>query len=54
MADHATVVDSRLGDGHVLLFSSDPIYRAETIGTYPLVFNAILNFDHMDLGRNDK
>ena len=54
MAEHATVVDARLGQGHVLLFSSDPIYRAETIGTYPLVFNAILNFDHLDTGRNDK
>ncbi|HEV7164265.1 MAG TPA: M14 family zinc carboxypeptidase [Gammaproteobacteria bacterium] len=51
MAERATVVDSRLGQGHVLLFSSDPIYRAETIGTYPLVFNAILNFDYLDLGR---
>jgi hypothetical protein len=37
----------------VLLFASDPIYRGETIGTYPLVFNAILNFDHLDTGRSD-
>ncbi|HET7176630.1 MAG TPA: M14 family zinc carboxypeptidase [Gammaproteobacteria bacterium] len=51
MAEHATVVDSPQGKGHVLLFSSDPIYRAETIGTYPLVFNAILNYDHLDVGR---
>jgi hypothetical protein len=54
MAERATVVDARYGQGHVLLFSSDPIYRAETIGTYPLVFNAILNFDHLDLGRSAK
>lgn len=53
MADRATVVDSRFGEGHVLLFSSDPVYRAETIGTYPLVFNSILNFDHLDIDRND-
>jgi hypothetical protein len=52
MAEHATVVDSPYGKGHVLLFSSDPIYRAETIGTYPLVFNAILNFDHLDVGKS--
>jgi hypothetical protein len=54
MAERATVVDSRYGDGHVLLFSSDPVYRAETIGTYPLVFNAILNFDHLDTGRSSQ
>ncbi|HEU5398691.1 MAG TPA: M14 family zinc carboxypeptidase [Gammaproteobacteria bacterium] len=53
MAERATVVDSPVGKGHVLLFSSDPIYRAETLGTYPLVFNAILNYDHLDLGRKD-
>jgi hypothetical protein len=31
----------------VLLFANNPIYRGETIGSYPLVFNAILNFDHL-------
>ena len=50
-AEHANVVDARYGDGHVLLFASDPIYRALTTGTYPLVFNAILNFDHLDTPR---
>jgi len=54
MADRPAVVDSPYGKGHVLLFASDPIYRAETIGTYPMVFNAILNFDHLDAGRSDK
>ena len=50
MAERAAVVQSRLGQGHVLLFASDPIYRGETLDTYPLVFNAILNFDHLDIG----
>jgi hypothetical protein len=40
----AIVVDAHLGDGNVLLFGNDPVYRGETIGTYPLVFNAMLNF----------
>jgi hypothetical protein len=52
VAEHANVVDARYGDGHVLLFASDPIYRALTIGTYPLVFNAILNFDHLSIGES--
>jgi hypothetical protein len=47
IAEHAIVVNAHLGAGHVLLFANLPIYRGETVGTYPLVFSAILNFDHM-------
>jgi hypothetical protein len=47
IAEHAIVVDAHLGSGNVLLFANLPIYRGETVGTYPLVFNAILNFDHL-------
>ncbi|WEN14194.1 M14 family zinc carboxypeptidase [Rhodanobacter sp. AS-Z3] len=48
MAEHAAVVDARYGKGHVLLFASNPIWRGETIGSYPLVFNAILHHDRLD------
>jgi hypothetical protein len=47
IAEHAVVINAHLGQGNVLLFGNNPIYRGETIGTYPLVFNAILNFDHL-------
>ena len=47
IAEHAVVVDAHLGQGNVLLFGNNPIYRGETIGTYGLVFNAILNYDHL-------
>jgi len=47
IAEHAIVVDAHLGAGNTLLFANLPIYRGETVGTYPLVFNAILNFDHL-------
>jgi len=47
IAEHAIVVDAHLGQGNVLLFAINPIYRGETIGTYALVFNAILNHDHL-------
>src|SRR5580692_10688149 len=47
IAEHAIVVDAHLGEGNVLLFGNNPIYRGETIGTYGLVFNAILNHDHL-------
>ena len=47
IAEHAAVVDAHLGKGNVLLFAINPVYRGETIGTYGLVFNAILNYDQL-------
>jgi hypothetical protein len=47
IAEHAVVVDAHLGQGNVLLFGINPVYRGETIGTYGLVFNAILNHDRL-------
>ena len=47
IAEHAIVVNAHLGAGNVLLFANNPVYRGETIGSYDLVFNAILNFDHL-------
>ncbi len=45
IAERAIVVNAHMGTGNVLLFGIDPVYRGETIGTYPLVFNAMLNFN---------
>ena len=47
IAEHAVVVDAHLGQGNVLLFGNNPIYRGETVGSYALVFNAILNYRHL-------
>ena len=51
IAQHAAVVDVPLEKGHVVAFSNNPIWRGETQGSYFLVFNALLNFDHLDAGR---
>ena len=32
----------------MLFRSNNPIYRGETLGTYALVFNAILNYQQLD------
>jgi hypothetical protein len=45
------VVDVPLEKGHVVLFANNPIYRGETIGSYFLVFNTILNWDNLNAGR---
>lgn len=51
LANHPAVVDVPRGKGHVLLFANNPVWRNETQGTYFLLFNAILNYDHLDVGR---
>ena len=48
MAERAAVVDAHYGKGHVLLFASNPMWRGETIGSYPLLLNAITHFDKLD------
>ena len=51
IAQHAAVIDVPVASGHVVLFSNNPIWRGETQGSYFLVFNAILNFDQLNVGR---
>ncbi|MCU1240728.1 MAG: hypothetical protein JWO71_1454 [Candidatus Acidoferrum typicum] len=51
IAQHPAVLDVPAGQGHVILFSINPVYRGETRGTYALVLNTILNFDSLDAGR---
>ena len=51
IAQHAAVIDAPYGNGHVVLFSTNPFWRGQTKGSYFLVFNAILNFDNLNAGR---
>jgi hypothetical protein len=51
IAQHAAIVDVPSGNGHVLLFSTNPFWRGQTKGSYFLVFNAIMNWDNLNAGR---
>jgi hypothetical protein len=51
IAQHAAVIDVPSGRGHVVLFSTNPMWRGQTKGSYFLVFNTILNFDNLNAGR---
>jgi hypothetical protein len=51
IAQHASVVDSPLDRGHVVLFSNNPFWRGQTSGSYSLVWNVILNFENLNAGR---
>jgi hypothetical protein len=51
IAQRPVVVDAPLQKGHVVLFANNPVWRGETIGSYFLVLNTILNHDHLNAGR---
>jgi hypothetical protein len=42
LARRAAVVEVPLGKGRLLLFAINPIWRGSTVGSHPLVWNAIL------------
>ncbi|MGI8745422.1 MAG: M14 family zinc carboxypeptidase [Bryobacteraceae bacterium] len=52
LANRPMIVDVPRGKGHVLLFANNPIWRNETQGSYFFLFNAMLNFDHLNAGRS--
>ncbi len=45
IAERAAVVNARYGRGGVLLFAINPVWRGSTVGSYRLLFNAILRHD---------
>jgi hypothetical protein len=51
IAQRPVVVDAPLDKGHIVLFANNPMWRGETIGSYFMVFNTILNWDNLNAGR---
>lgn len=50
LAGTAAVVDVPLGDGHIVMFSMNPMWRGQTLGSYFLVFNTLLHCNNLDAG----
>ncbi len=51
LAGRPVVVDVPRGKGHVVLFANNPMWRQQTQGSFFLLFNAMLNFDSLGVGR---
>jgi hypothetical protein len=51
LANTPAVVDVPVGRGHVVLFANNPMWRQQTHGSFMLLLNAALNFDHLSAGR---
>jgi hypothetical protein len=47
LAGQAALVKCQVGKGNVLLFSFNPFWRGQTVGSYALFFNAAANWDKL-------
>ncbi len=47
LAGTPALVDAKLGDGHIVMFSFNPMWRHQTHGSFFLVFNAMLNWKNL-------
>ena len=52
LSNRPTVIDSPIGQGHVVMFAIRPFWRWQTQGTYIMGFNAIMNWNDLDAGKN--
>jgi hypothetical protein len=51
LSNRATLVDEKVGQGHVVMFAFRPYWRWQTQGTFAIGFNAIMNWNHLDAGK---
>jgi len=51
LANAPAVIDVPVGQGHVVMFANNPMWRHQTQGSFFLLFNAALNYDHLNVGR---
>jgi hypothetical protein len=54
LAHKAAILDVPVGQGHVVMFANNPMWRHETQGSWFLVFNAAMNFNNLHSGRKPK
>jgi hypothetical protein len=48
LANRAAIIDIPAGKGHVLLFAINPMWRMQTQGSYPFIFNAALHYNFLN------
>ncbi len=53
LSNRAALIDEPLGKGHVVMFAIRPFWRWQTQGTFTLGFNAIMNWNDLDAGKQE-
>jgi hypothetical protein len=51
LSNRGTVIDSPIGQGHLVTFAIRPFWRWQTQGTFILGFNSIMNWNDLDAGK---
>ena len=54
LAGRPAIVDVPVGQGHVVLFANNPMWRHETQGSWFFVFNTAMNFANLHAGRSPR
>ncbi len=52
LAGTPALLDVTLGEGHVIMFSFNPFWRSESLGSYGLLFNTIMHYRNLEAGKN--
>jgi hypothetical protein len=50
LGGHPAIASVPVGDGHIVLFGVRTLHRNQTQGSFAFAWNAILNWDHLDVG----
>ncbi len=48
IANQPAIVETTYGQGHVVMFAANPMWRNETSGAFAFLFNALLNYKSLD------
>lgn len=51
LAGRPALIDVPRGKGHWLLFANNPMWRQQTQGSFMLLLNAAMHFEHLGIGR---
>ncbi|MGH9393872.1 MAG: hypothetical protein ACRD1E_06855, partial [Terriglobales bacterium] len=50
IAGQPAIIETKHGQGHVVMFAANPMWRNETSGAFAFLFNAVLNYQSLDAG----
>ncbi len=48
--DRPAIVQEAVGRGRIVMFATNPVYRWQNFGEFRMLYNALFNYDHLDLG----
>lgn len=54
LANRPAVVSMPVGEGHAVLFGFNPLHRYQTHGMFALAWNAIMNWNQLDVGLEER